>query len=55
MSSEHAVREGLIDKDDLTEIGAVVTGDHPGRTSESEITLFDGTGVALQDIWPLLP
>ena len=31
------------------EIGEVITGKKPGRTSEAEITLFDSTGVALQD------
>jgi alanine dehydrogenase len=31
------------------EIGEVVTGKKPGRTFESEITLFDSTGIALQD------
>ena len=35
---------------DITEIGRVINGDHPGRTSEDEITLFDGTGVGLQDL-----
>lgn len=35
---------------DIAEIGAVVNGDHPGRTSDEEITLFDGTGVGLQDL-----
>ena len=34
----------------ITPIGAVINGDHPGRTSEDEITLFDGTGVGLQDL-----
>ena len=32
------------------EIGAVLTGKHPGRTSQTEITIFDSTGIALQDI-----
>ena len=32
------------------EIGSVVNGVHPGRTSAQEITLFDGTGVGLQDL-----
>jgi alanine dehydrogenase len=31
------------------EIGEIVTGRKPGRTSASEITLFDSTGIALQD------
>jgi alanine dehydrogenase len=31
-------------------LGAVVNGSHPGRTSREQITLFDGTGVGLQDL-----
>ena len=31
-------------------IGEVINGDHPGRTSSDQITLFDGTGVGLQDL-----
>ena len=34
----------------ITQIGAVINGDHPGRRSAEEITLFDGTGVGLQDL-----
>ena len=34
----------------MTPIGAVINGDHPGRTSDDQITLFDGTGVGLQDL-----
>ena len=41
---------GLVSDGDLIEIGAVVNGTHPGRTSPEEITLFDGTGVGLQDL-----
>lgn len=32
------------------EIGEVITGAKPGRTSDSDITIFDSTGIALQDI-----
>jgi ornithine cyclodeaminase len=47
---QHAYRLGLIDRDRLSEtLGAVVTGAF-GRRSAEEITLFDGTGVALQDL-----
>ncbi len=28
----------------------MINGTHPGRTSDDEITLFDGTGVGLQDL-----
>lgn len=47
---QHAVASGLISASDINEIGAVINGKHPGRTSEDEITLFDGTGVGLQDL-----
>jgi alanine dehydrogenase len=48
--AQHAVAAGLIAAGDIIEIGAVLTGAHPGRTSDDEITLFDGTGVGLQDL-----
>ncbi len=47
---QHAVGAGLIGEDAITPIGAVINGDHKGRTSPDEITLFDGTGVGLQDL-----
>ncbi|MCK5933670.1 MAG: ornithine cyclodeaminase family protein [Fulvimarina manganoxydans] len=48
--AQHAVAEGLISEADITTIGAVINGTHPGRSSDSDITLFDGTGVGLQDL-----
>ena len=48
--AQHAVAQGLIGEKDITEIGAVINGTAPGRTSDEEITLFDGTGVGLQDL-----
>lgn len=47
---QHAVAQGLIGEDAITEIGAVINGTHPGRSSDDEVTLFDGTGVGLQDL-----
>ena len=44
------IAAGLIAESDVTPIGAVINGDHPGRTSDDQITLFDGTGVGLQDL-----
>ena len=42
--------EGLITEADIAgEIGEVITGKKPGRTSDAEITIFDSTGIALQD------
>ena len=48
--AQHAVGEGLLRDDQIVPIGAVISGTHPGRTSDGEITLFDGTGVGLQDL-----
>ncbi|MCO5058714.1 MAG: ornithine cyclodeaminase family protein [Rhizobiaceae bacterium] len=47
---QRAVSEGLISETDITPIGAVINGVHAGRSSDDEITLFDGTGVGLQDL-----
>jgi len=48
--AQHAVAEGLITADDVSQLGAVINGTYPGRTSDDEVTLFDGTGVGLQDL-----
>jgi len=48
--AHHAFRLGLVDAAVIVPIGDVVNGDHPGRQSPEEITLFDGTGVGLQDL-----
>ncbi|WP_421904570.1 iminosuccinate reductase BhcD [Mameliella sp.] len=48
--AQHAIVEGRLTEDRITPIGAVINGDHPGRSSDDEITLFDGTGVGLQDL-----
>jgi alanine dehydrogenase len=45
-----AVEAGRITRDDVTELGAVLTGRADGRTSPDEITLFDSTGLAIQDL-----
>jgi len=42
---------GLLDDDDIhAELGAVVTGVVPGRTESTGITVFDSTGLAIQDV-----
>ncbi|AAV97283.1 iminosuccinate reductase (plasmid) [Ruegeria pomeroyi DSS-3] len=48
--AQHAVAHGLIQAADVAQIGAVINGTNPGRTSDAQITLFDGTGVGLQDL-----
>jgi alanine dehydrogenase len=46
----HAVESGAVARDRVTDLGAVLAGDAPGRTSEDEITVFDSTGLAIQDL-----
>lgn len=48
---QHPLRLGLMKEEDVyAEIGAIVSGARPGRTSPDEITVFDATGVAVQDL-----
>jgi alanine dehydrogenase len=46
----HAVETGAITQDDVTELGTVLTGQAPGRRSADDITIFDSTGLAIQDL-----
>ncbi|MCQ0970837.1 ornithine cyclodeaminase family protein [Paracoccus sp. TK19116] len=46
---QHAAGQGLIKDADVTPIGKVITGAHEGR-GDAEVTIFDGTGVGLQDL-----
>jgi alanine dehydrogenase len=45
-----AVAAGAARREDVTELGAVLTGEAEGRRSRDEITLFDSTGLAIQDL-----
>jgi alanine dehydrogenase len=45
-----AVADGVVTRDDVTELGEVCAGLAPGRHSDAEITLFDSTGLAIQDL-----
>ena len=47
---QHAVALGLLMPEAITEIGDVINGTKSGRTSQKDITLFDATGMALQDL-----
>ena len=40
----------MLKADAITPLGEVLIGTHKGRASAEEITLFDGTGVGLQDL-----
>jgi ornithine cyclodeaminase/alanine dehydrogenase-like protein (mu-crystallin family) len=45
-----AVRAGLVGRDRVTELGDVLTGQAPGRSGPEATTLFDSTGLAIQDL-----
>ena len=45
-----AVEAGLVARDQVTELGEVLTGAAPGRPDQDAITLFDSTGLAIQDV-----
>jgi alanine dehydrogenase len=46
----HAVEAGAIAREDVTELGDVLTGKALGRQSDADITIFDSTGLAIQDL-----
>jgi alanine dehydrogenase len=46
----HAVERGLLQRDRVTQLGDVLAGTVAGRRSDDEITTFDSTGLAIQDL-----
>lgn len=48
--AQHAVNAGDLNEDAITPIGAVINKSHQGRRTADDITVFDGTGVGLQDL-----
>ncbi|HSI97716.1 MAG TPA: hypothetical protein VK926_05095, partial [Gaiellaceae bacterium] len=44
------VEAGVVTRADVTDLGAVLIGEAEGRQSGDEITLFDSTGLAIQDL-----
>jgi alanine dehydrogenase len=45
-----AVEAGAVTRETVTELGAVLTGEADGRRSAGDVTLFDSTGLAIQDL-----
>ncbi|MEA2139578.1 MAG: alanine dehydrogenase [Solirubrobacteraceae bacterium] len=45
-----AVRAGLVARDRVTPLGAVLAGDAVGRSAADAVTMFDSTGLAIQDL-----
>ena len=46
----HGVEAGVLRREDVTELGAVLAGDAEGRRGDDEATVFDSTGLAIQDL-----
>ena len=46
----HAVEAGALARDDVSQLGDVLIGTAEGRKSDDEITVFDSTGLAIQDL-----
>jgi len=48
---QHALKQGFIQESDIhAEIGEILLGNKKGRETDEELTLFDSTGLAVQDI-----
>jgi ornithine cyclodeaminase/alanine dehydrogenase-like protein (mu-crystallin family) len=45
-----AVEAGRVNREQVTDLGAVLTGESPGRADATATTLFDSTGLAIQDL-----
>jgi len=46
----HAVTSGVLGRDDVVQLGDVLAGTAEGRPSDRDITIFDSTGLAIQDL-----
>ena len=46
----NGVDAGLVERDRVTQLGDVLVGKASGRRTPDEITLFDSTGLAIQDL-----
>ena len=46
----HAVEAGVLNRADVTELGDVLAGTAEGRSSHDDVTVFDSTGLAIQDL-----
>jgi alanine dehydrogenase len=46
----HAVEADALARSDVTELGAVLDGQATGRRTDDDVTVFDSTGLAIQDL-----
>ena len=47
---EKAVKQNILLPSDITELGDVILGKAEGRRTDEDITIFDSTGIGLQDL-----
>jgi ornithine cyclodeaminase/alanine dehydrogenase-like protein (mu-crystallin family) len=47
---QHGYDDGLISVNDICALGLVTLGKSPGRISDTQITVFDSSGIAIQDL-----
>jgi ornithine cyclodeaminase/alanine dehydrogenase-like protein (mu-crystallin family) len=45
-----AVAAGVVERTDVTQLGGVLAGEAQGRRNDEDVTLFDSTGLAIQDL-----
>jgi alanine dehydrogenase len=46
----HAVEAGVLGREDVQQLGDVLIGTAEGRQTDQDITIFDSTGLAIQDL-----
>ena len=46
----HGIDAGVLSRDDVSQLGDVLVGAADGRRADDEITVFDSTGLAIQDL-----
>jgi len=46
----HAIKAGVLTRDDVAQLGDVLIGTADGRETDQDITVFDSTGLAIQDL-----
>jgi len=46
----HAVEAGVLRREDVAQLGDVLVGTAEGRRSDQDITVFDSTGLAIQNL-----
>jgi ornithine cyclodeaminase/alanine dehydrogenase-like protein (mu-crystallin family) len=46
----HAVEAGVLGRNDVAQLGDVLIGQSEGRRTDQDVTVFDSTGLAIQDL-----